>query len=216
MPSYSSAQYPTSTPAAQAQSAANARQSQSRSPQQSLSPVAGGTGAFQQPTSQQPTPPSKYPMAAPPLPQTPSAPAVASPQTPLSPATQTREQQRVALLLDINVDLLQEVNRLQSEGKGGALSAQQQTQLKSQGLPDTLASEEYIQCLRRVQGNLAYMGNMAPRAQPDASKMLPGPAFMTPPPHLSSRLGPKYERLKELFPGWPGHIQKLATQTTHG
>ena len=74
-------------------------------------------------------------MAAPPLPQTPSnqqlqtnsanAVAAHSPSTPQSPGSSHRERERVALILTINVELLTEVNRLQKEEKGGAISPQQ-------------------------------------------------------------------------------------------
>ncbi|KAF2173891.1 hypothetical protein M409DRAFT_62120 [Zasmidium cellare ATCC 36951] len=154
-------------------------------------------------------------MAAPPLPQTPGnqqAPAsnaAPSPMSPQSPGSQNREQQRIGLLFDINVELLQEVRRLQAEGHGGAISPQQLMQLRNEGKPDKMASDEYIQCLRRVQANLAYL---MPKASSDPSgqaqaKAPPGPAHMTPPPHMA-QLQPKYEQLRELFPGWPGMDQR--------
>lgn len=162
-----------------------------------------------------PTPPTKYPMAAPPLPNTPStqqAPAsnaAPSPMSPQSPGSQHREQQRISLIFEINVELLQEVNRLQAEGHGGAISLQQLTQLRNEGKPDKMASDEYIQTLRRVQANIAYL---MPKASNDPSgqtqaKAPPGPAHMTPPPHMP-QLHPKYEQLRELFPGWPGMDQR--------
>jgi hypothetical protein len=57
----------------------------------------------------------------------------------------SQEKERMALLLDINVELLQEMHKLQAQGKGGALNAQAAAHLKSQGMPDVLASEEYNQ-----------------------------------------------------------------------
>lgn len=164
-----------------------------------------------------------YPMAAPPLPQTPTsqqpqqqqAAAAAnnpnnnntlnSPRSPQSPGSRSREQQRINLLFEINVELLQEVNRLQGEGLGGAISPQQFELLRKQGKGDKMASEEYIQCLRRVQANLAYLMPMAQGgdANNNQSKIPPGPAHMTPPPHLES-MQAKYEQLRELFPGWSG------------
>jgi hypothetical protein len=106
--------------------------------------------------------------------------------------------------LSINADLLEEVTRLQDAGMGGAISLQQQAQLQQKnGQTVDMASEEYIQTLRRVQANLAYM---APRAQSkgtDESKIHPGPAHMTPPKHMT-QLVEKYEQLKALFPDWPG------------
>ncbi|KAK3069319.1 hypothetical protein LTR53_012422 [Teratosphaeriaceae sp. CCFEE 6253] len=158
-------------------------------------------------------PPIKHPMAAPPLPQSPATqqPGVQnasspSPRTPLSPGSQSREQQRVALLLDINLEMLQEVNRLQLQGKGGATSPQIQAQLKAAGQPADLASEEYIQVLRRVQANLAYL---MPVASHDSQKTPPGPAYMSPPPHMPQLQG-KFDQLRELFPAWQGHEQRGA------
>lgn len=153
-------------------------------------------------------------MAAPPLPQTPAvaaqqagANATASPQ---SPGSQTRENQRLELLFDINVDLLQEVNALQAQGKGGATSPQQAMQMKAQGMDDKMASDEFIQCMRRLQANLAYL---APRADAQQmSKAPPGPAHMSGPPHMP-QLQKKYEQLRELFPGWGG-LEARAAQAT--
>ncbi|KXS98997.1 hypothetical protein AC578_6139 [Pseudocercospora eumusae] len=165
-------------------------------------------------------PPIKYPMAAPQLPHTPvdnqsqvnNGNAASSPKGAQSPASQSREEQRINLLFDINVELLQEVNRLQAEGKGGAISPQQAAQLKAQGQPAVQASEDYIQCLRRVQANLAYL---MPKAQPDQAnpaKASQGPAHMTPPPHMP-QLQDKYDRLKVLFDGWPGLDARMAASS---
>lgn len=195
---------------------------QGASPQQHLSPHAAGTPAPHQPEHQNQNSPVKYPMAAPPppLPQTPSShqqpsnsDAVPSPGTPLSPGAQSKDQQRIDLLFEINVELLQEVNRLQNEGEGGAISAQQVEQLNRQGKPATMASDKYIHCLRRVQANLAYL---MPKAQPDPAtqqKAPPGPAHMTPPPHMS-QLQEKYERLRELFPDWHGLDHRMPASSS--
>ncbi|KAK1066995.1 hypothetical protein LTR12_014042 [Friedmanniomyces endolithicus] len=164
-------------------------------------------------SSSQQTPPNntKFPMAAPPLPRSPanqraaaaSQQGSASPSahpTPQSPGSHSREQQRVALLLDINTDMLHEVNRLQAEGKGGATTPQIQAQMKAAGQPADLASEEYTQVLRRVQANLGYL---MPVAQNDAQKTPRGPAYMSPPAHMP-QLQPKFDQLRELFPDWQG------------
>ena len=88
-------------------------------------------------------------MAAPPLPasvQRQQSPASNSASQPGSPATKSLlERRRVALLLDINLALLEDMNRLQAEGKGGAVSSQQATLMRNQGLPDKRSSEEYSQ-----------------------------------------------------------------------
>ncbi|KAK5714419.1 hypothetical protein LTR15_010601 [Elasticomyces elasticus] len=158
------------------------------------------------------SPPNKYPMAAPPLPQSPANQQAASqsisssPTTPLSPGSQNREQQRVTLLLEINVIMLEEVNRLQMEGKGGAISPQIQAQMRDKGQNADLASEDYIQVLRRVQANLGYL---MPVAQNDMQKTARGPAYITAPPHMP-QLQTKYDQLKELFPDWQGYESRTS------
>ncbi|KAK4893723.1 hypothetical protein LTR27_007970 [Elasticomyces elasticus] len=158
------------------------------------------------------SPPNKYPMAAPPLPQSPanqqatSQSKSSSPTTPLSPGSQNREQQRVTLLLEINVIMLEEVNRLQMEGKGGAISPQIQAQMREKGQNADLASEDYIQVLRRVQANLGYL---MPVAQNDMQKTARGPAYITAPPHMP-QLQTKYDQLKELFPDWQGYESRTS------
>lgn len=68
-----------------------------------------------------------------------------SPQ-PASPgASQAREKERLALLLDINVELLQEINKLQAQGQGGAMNPQQAALYKANGQSDKMASDLYIQ-----------------------------------------------------------------------
>lgn len=120
----------------------------------------------------------------------------------------TLEQQRIALLLEINASLLTEVSRLQGLNQGGAVSAQHALQLKKVGQPDRPASEEYANTLRRIQGNLAYL---MPKAQqnagPEGTQGLVGPAYMTAPPHMPE-LKEVYARLGELFPGWKGLEQR--------
>lgn len=140
-------------------------------------------------------------MAAPPLPNTPintqQPTTVSTPSTPLSPNSQNTEQSRIKLILEINADLLEEISNLQAQGKGGITSAQ-----KAVNRDDKVATDEYISTLRRVQANLAWLaprGNVSGSAQ----KQVPGPAHMTPPPQMP-QLQAKYDRLKELFPGWHG------------
>ena len=92
----------------------------------------------------QQTPPTRYPMAAPPLPQTPSAVqhagsnAALSPQAPQSPGTQAREQKRVDMLLEINI-----------AGE----------QAKSGVRPDSLQLEELLNSAREL-ASLQFRGLM--------------------------------------------------------
>lgn len=154
-------------------------------------------------------------MAAPPLPNTPSQqpPNTAStspPRTPLSPTSESREQHRIAHLLTLNSALLSEIATLQASGHGGVLNPAQAEVARQKGLPDKMASEDYIHTMRRVQANLQYlMHKQQPAGGGDGSgggggKQLPGPAIMTSPPHLGDKLRVEYERLRELFPDWMG------------
>jgi hypothetical protein len=122
--------------------------------------------------------------------------SIPSPQSPQSPASQAREPQRINVLLDINGVLLKRLSDLQAQDQGGAITPQQALQLKKEGKSDKMASDEYIQIVKRLQGNLSYLSPGKPR-------QFPGPAFLSPPPQMPE-LQPMYDQLKELFPGWPG------------
>ncbi len=155
-------------------------------------------------------------MAAPQLPNSPAKQqsadnstnaSIASPATPQSPGSRTLEQQRVVLLLSINSDLLDEANRLQAQGSGGATSEKHQQMLQQTGQDGKYATPEYMQCMRYVQANIAYL---APKAQQQPGmKTQPGPAYMRPPPQMP-QLREKYEQLRELFPGWQGMEHRMS------
>lgn len=149
-------------------------------------------------------------MAAPPLPHTPvnNKQMSASP-TPQSPNSSTLEQNRIHLLFEMNEEMMQEVVRLQAQGKGGATNPQLQVQMKAQNMDDRMATDEYIQILRRIQSNLSVLSQKAGMA-PANHKTVPGPAHMTPPPSMP-QLQSKYDRLRELYPNWPG-MEVMAQQ----
>jgi hypothetical protein len=164
-----------------------------------------------------------------------AAPAVVSPQV-------ARERARVTALLDINSALLQEVVNLQAAGKAGVASnqpASQQaspTRENSTGSPSTAdisptnnngsntiaeanksatpvkPSVEYIECMRRLQANLAYLATLADRAKKTGAAAPQAPAIMTPPPHLTS-INELYVKLNELFPGAPRGSAPQTPQT---
>ncbi|KAI4796696.1 hypothetical protein E4T44_12187 [Aureobasidium sp. EXF-8845] len=117
-----------------------------------------------------------------------------SPSAGGSPVNMSQEKERISLLLEINLELLQEMHRLQAEGKGGATSPQAAAHLKREGLPDALASEEYTQINLRLHSNLGYSkSGAAPHP----------PSYVTAPPNMP-QLEPKYNRLRSLFAGWTG------------
>lgn len=127
-----------------------------------------------------------------------AAAAVASPQTQ---AAIARERARIATLLDINSALLQEVIRLQADGKGGAVVNTSPTQQQG-GAPtegQQTPSPEFIDCMRRLQANLGYLASIADRHKKPGG-VPPAPAIMTPPPSLPSLKEP-YAKLAELFRG---------------
>ncbi|KAH0547952.1 hypothetical protein GP486_008307 [Trichoglossum hirsutum] len=130
---------------------------------------------------------------------------------PLSPSQLKRERERVSLLLEINRDLLQEVVNLQANGKAG-VPGQPQSQTTSQDkepkddkegtdgqqakpVPD----KAYVECMRRLQANLAYLAAMADRSHKPGP--IPNfPAIMIAPPEMPS-LNEPYRKLLALFPG---------------
>ncbi|PLN75620.1 hypothetical protein BDW42DRAFT_34054 [Aspergillus taichungensis] len=148
-------------------------------------------------------------------PQKPASSATASPAPPQpsaqAPSTAARDKARVATLLDINSMLLQEVLNLQSAGKAGVPQPAQQG--SQEGHPSPAAdqagdvakgqgqkpSQEYIDCMRRLQYNLAYLATFADRSKKTGSAPPSAPAIMSPPPHLTS-MNEIYQRLAELFP----------------
>lgn len=113
-----------------------------------------------------------------------------------------REKARVTILLDINSTLLQEVVNLQASGKAGTASPSDANAsptddaAKAQG---SKPSPEYIECMRRLQANLAYLATIADRAKKSGGVAPQAPAIMTPPPNVPA-VHNLYTKLNELFP----------------
>jgi hypothetical protein len=146
-------------------------------------------------------------------------------QRSLSPTSAAREKSRVSTLLEINSALLQEVVSLQSQGKAGIPAQPPGHTSPTQGTPTDPAapspttstptietptesagkpapktpSKEYIDCMRRLQANLAYLATIADRAKKPGAPAPPAPAIMDPPPHMQS-MAELYGKLVELFP----------------
>lgn len=116
-----------------------------------------------------------------------------------------REKARVTTLLDINSTLLQEVVNLQASGKAGTASpGDANASPTDQGgeaakVQSTKPSQEYIECMRRLQANLAYLATIADRAKKSGGVAPQAPAIMTPPPNLPA-VHELYAKLNELFP----------------
>ena len=110
----------------------------------------------------------------------------------------------MSLLLDLNLELIQEMNNLQAQGKGGAQNAAQAESYRSKGLPDTMASNEYLQTMCRLHANLGYLCAQQTDMQIKAGVKSPHPpSYMRAPPNMP-QLEEKYASLRQLFPGWTG------------
>ena len=140
----------------------------------------------------------------------------------VDPQAAAREKARVTVLLEINTHLLQEVVSLQAQGKAGTTPNQGQppptsptsatdptsTITNSPGEPPKSAggvsqakspSQEYAECMRRLQANLSYLAAIADAKKKVHGALPPGPAIMIPPPHLA-QVTDLYKQLNTLFP----------------
>ncbi|KAK1147527.1 hypothetical protein N8T08_000869 [Aspergillus melleus] len=213
----------------QTTSAASLPSSAAQSYSQNMASVSANNMAIAQ--QQRPVPQQQQPQQ-----QTPSQPptqgsqgAAASAQSP-TPAASAREKARVAALLDINSMLLQEVVNLQAAGKAGGPPASQpggpdgntnnpsptseQAADATKG-PAQKPSPEYLECMRRLQANLAYLATVADRAKKSGGVAPPNPGIMTPPPHMSS-MNDIYNRLSELFPHTAHGTPQQSPQPSQG
>lgn len=152
--------------------------------------------------------------------------AHSSTSQPQSPQSVTRERARVSVLLEINSYLLQEVVSLQAQGKAGGppltLPQQSPTHEAGAGSPSSATdpsnplnnspvdpskptgakqpSQEYIECMRRLQANLAYLAAIADAKKKAAGSIPVAPAIMAPPQHLSE-VRDLYKKLNAMFSG---------------
>ncbi|KAI2006312.1 hypothetical protein LOY86_003396 [Ophidiomyces ophidiicola] len=151
-----------------------------------------------QPAVHTPTAPQFQPSPSPHSPHPPAQAAHAA-------AAAAREKARVTVLLDINSALLQEVVHLQATGKAGVANQPTTTTTNnpspdpSAAKPTTKASPAYVDCMRRLQANLAYLATIADRAKKAGAHAPAAPAIMTPPPSMPA-LQPAYAQLNDLFP----------------
>jgi hypothetical protein len=133
----------------------------------------------------------------------PAAPAQSQAQAQAQAQFAAREKARVTALLDINSALLQEVVNLQAAGKAGPASNPDTNSPTSEQVDASKANQkpspEYIECMRRLQANLAYLATIADRAKKAGGVVPQTPAIMTPPPNLPA-LNDLYAKLNELFP----------------
>ena len=125
-----------------------------------------------------------------------------------NPQAAAREEERVTTLLEINSHLLQEVMNLQAQGRAGNNNTNRQSPTSPNLAGDNAsfdpsknqpASQEYADCMRRLQANLAFLAAIADASRKATAPRLLGPAIMVPPPHLTS-VHALYQKLKALFP----------------
>ncbi|OBT49599.1 hypothetical protein VE04_09988, partial [Pseudogymnoascus sp. 24MN13] len=151
---------------------------------------------------QQAQQPVQQPQSAGQTPVTPSCPTSAGGMaTPLSPGSEVREKDRVSLLLDINRVLLMEVMRLQAvqaeakakvesddkkddkeDGAEGAKDKEKKDdKAKEKPKIDPVTGKEFVECMRRIQYNLAYLAAIADRSHKPSSQIPPHPAVISAP-----------------------------------
>jgi hypothetical protein len=113
-----------------------------------------------------------------------------------------RENARINTLLDINSVLLKEVVHLQAaSSKVGTASPSGDTNaslIKAIKANGSKLTREYIEYMRRVQANLAYLV-MVDRVNNPGGTALQAPAIMTPPTSLPA-VHELYAKLNGLFP----------------
>lgn len=102
---------------------------------------------------------------------------------PLNPGGESREKERVSLLLDINKYLLMEVMKLQ-DAQAAAKAAKEAAEgekEKSKVTVDPGMGKEFVECMRRIQYNLSYLAAIADRSHKPSSQTPPHPAIISAP-----------------------------------
>ncbi|KAE9994757.1 hypothetical protein EG327_003021 [Venturia inaequalis] len=168
------------------------------------------------PQSQHPYSSSNSSMAAQTMTSNPQLGGMQSPSKPAgiqSPSLEStsRDQERVTLLLEINQLLLQEIVTLQEAGKGGDVQSPAKTGEGTKEEGKSVASQEYVDCMRRMQSNLAYLANVAERASRPTQAQMPWPPLMSVPTTGPSQLPEMYVKLQNMFPAWKTHQAQQKT-----
>ena len=129
-------------------------------------------------------------------------PGTASPGSAGPGAGSPQEKARVSTLLEINSLLLREVVNLQNAGKARTPAQQGQEPTDHSDAsksPPQKPSQEYFECMRRLQANLGYLATIADRAKKSGGVPPSAPSITTPPPNMPT-LNEPYARLSELCP----------------
>ncbi|KAK0701809.1 hypothetical protein B0T26DRAFT_659725 [Lasiosphaeria miniovina] len=154
-------------------------------------------------TPQSQTPTTAQPMSASgATPQTPTFPSTgqqvqlngtSGAMTPQSPGTESRDKERFSVLLEINQELLYEsvslvnhraeLKKEQAAGEVGEVKNGEVDYVEE----ERLSTQDYAQCMRRLQANLTYLAALADRKP--SVQVPPCPAYLMPPPlNLNIRL----------------------------
>ncbi|KAF2106279.1 hypothetical protein BDV96DRAFT_508133, partial [Lophiotrema nucula] len=134
-------------------------------------------------------------------------PVKAVPQSPVSPTAQARDQERMTTLLEINTLLIREAVGLQKEGKAGQIGQAPAQDGKPEGEKQT-PTKEYLELMRRLQSNLAFLAQNAEKTHKPNQPVQPGPAIMAA-PSAPDELVKLYVKLQTLFPGWKGQTMPM-------
>ncbi|KAI1304560.1 hypothetical protein F5Y03DRAFT_173558 [Xylaria venustula] len=114
---------------------------------------------------------------------------ISSASTPLSPGADLKDKERVAVILDINNELLLEAMQIQStqhilkkeraaiNGTDGNTNDGEKKSTEEEQL-----AQDYISCMRRLQTNLAYLAGLADKERKPTQPSQPYPAYLKPPP----------------------------------
>lgn len=146
-------------------------------------PLSTPQNAHATPHSQTPNNAQQQPQSQPPTtniqtPQTPTFPASAqsngpnntsSGSTPLSPGSDSKDKERVGVILEINNELLLEAMQIQNtqallrkeRASSNSTDTNANESEKSSKEEEDLLTQDYVQCMRRLQTNLTYLAALA-------------------------------------------------------
>ncbi|CAI4214821.1 unnamed protein product [Parascedosporium putredinis] len=184
---------PTGTPQRPMSASQNTPNPNMPTPPQPQTPQQEPAISYPQPGSQSHTPTAQGPNATISTPQTPTFPGgqgigANAMQVPLSPQFTAVERERFSILLDINQELLYESMQLQHtqlELKKELTGPEGSSDAEKKRVEEV--SQDFTQCLRRLNANLQYLAALADRK----NKLPPCPVIISAPP-LNMSLDIKY------------------------
>ncbi|KAI0390967.1 hypothetical protein F5Y17DRAFT_442492 [Xylariaceae sp. FL0594] len=104
--------------------------------------------------------------------------------TPVSPGADPRDKERVGIILEINNELLLEAMQIQStqyiikKERGNEGNANNGDKKAPE---EELLTQDYIQCMRRLQTNLSYLAALADKERKPAQQSQPHPLYLKAP-----------------------------------